>query len=400
MRVPRSASILLAGVMIFALNATPAAAASPSGGARVAAVDTASARQLILTQTNAARAAAGLPALAADSRLDTVAQSCSQTQASRNAMAHCSGFQHSYPAGWQWAAENVATGYALPSVVAGWMGSAGHKANILNPRATHIGIGYAISASGRPYYTQNLATYPAGARSTGPQYYRTAYDGTIWRVLGTSIRALTWAEWQSAGFPAYRPAPTDYVKYPWSPSLSAVTFFGKDPSLWVWKPLTFAMWTSAGRPNPRAIGWLEGSKIHQWGTSDELFLTDPGGVVHKLSYPEWQATGRKGFSRHTNQGYVKLAWDGTGGIAFMCDLKAGKGNRIGFGTWVGSGAPTPRTVRRVAGDSVYWAGPSVPTGRPVNYAGPSLKGQLSYPQYLAMGAPAPGNAAKPTGTCG
>ena len=41
------------------------------------------------------------------------------------------------------AAENIAKGYATPQdVVNGWMNSSGHRANILNPQFTHIGVGY------------------------------------------------------------------------------------------------------------------------------------------------------------------------------------------------------------------------------------------------------------------
>ena len=41
------------------------------------------------------------------------------------------------------AAENIAKGYSTPkAVVDGWMNSSGHRANILNPSFTHIGVGY------------------------------------------------------------------------------------------------------------------------------------------------------------------------------------------------------------------------------------------------------------------
>lgn len=41
------------------------------------------------------------------------------------------------------AAENIAGGFQTPdSVVVGWMGSAGHRANILNAGFEHLGVGY------------------------------------------------------------------------------------------------------------------------------------------------------------------------------------------------------------------------------------------------------------------
>lgn len=52
---------------------------------------------------------------------------------------------------WALLAENVAAGYSTPSaVVAAWMSSDDHRANILNPGLTEIGVGYAYR-SGTTY---------------------------------------------------------------------------------------------------------------------------------------------------------------------------------------------------------------------------------------------------------
>ena len=51
--------------------------------------------------------------------------------------------------------ENIAVGQTTPkAVVDSWMKSPGHKANILNARYTHIGIGYAEGGSWKYYWTQ------------------------------------------------------------------------------------------------------------------------------------------------------------------------------------------------------------------------------------------------------
>ena len=53
--------------------------------------------------------------------------------------------------------ENVAAGYgSASSVIDAWMGSSGHRANILNPGFTHVGVAVAYSASGTPYWTMVL----------------------------------------------------------------------------------------------------------------------------------------------------------------------------------------------------------------------------------------------------
>lgn len=56
--------------------------------------------------------------------------------------------------------ENVAGGYSTPEdVVAGWMNSDGHRANILNLDYRHIGVGYAYNANTTfgHYWTQVMA---------------------------------------------------------------------------------------------------------------------------------------------------------------------------------------------------------------------------------------------------
>lgn len=57
------------------------------------------------------------------------------------------------------AGENIAWGQKTPEeVMNGWMNSAGHRANILNPSFTTIGVGFYQNESGINYWTQ-LFTY-------------------------------------------------------------------------------------------------------------------------------------------------------------------------------------------------------------------------------------------------
>lgn len=54
-----------------------------------------------------------------------------------------------YPSGRRMA-ENIAAGSETPErVVAQWMSSPGHRANIMNPKLRRIGVGYAYFASGQ-----------------------------------------------------------------------------------------------------------------------------------------------------------------------------------------------------------------------------------------------------------
>lgn len=53
------------------------------------------------------------------------------------------------------AGENIAWGQKTPEqVMQGWMNSPGHRANIMNPNFTSIGVGYYRSAAGTNYWTQ------------------------------------------------------------------------------------------------------------------------------------------------------------------------------------------------------------------------------------------------------
>lgn len=55
------------------------------------------------------------------------------------------------------AGENIALGQTTASFVhSSWMGSSGHRANILSGRYERIGVGY-VACDGRPYWTQNFA---------------------------------------------------------------------------------------------------------------------------------------------------------------------------------------------------------------------------------------------------
>jgi len=58
---------------------------------------------------------------------------------------------------WIAVAENVAAGQpTVNSVMDAWMGSAGHRQNLLSTSYSHVGLGSAASSTGTPYWTQNF----------------------------------------------------------------------------------------------------------------------------------------------------------------------------------------------------------------------------------------------------
>lgn len=62
-----------------------------------------------------------------------------------------------YGISYYYAGENIAAGKSTPeAVMNSWMNSPGHKANMLNSRFTHIGVGYANGGPYRHYWTQQF----------------------------------------------------------------------------------------------------------------------------------------------------------------------------------------------------------------------------------------------------
>jgi uncharacterized protein YkwD len=121
--------------------------------------------QQVVDLTNQERAANGLPALSVDGRLSAAAQVQSNDQAARDQMSHdgsdgSNAGDRVSAQGYSWSAwaENVAMGYPdAPSVMSGWMGSDGHRRNVLSVNVTQIGVGLAYAADGTPYWTQVFA---------------------------------------------------------------------------------------------------------------------------------------------------------------------------------------------------------------------------------------------------
>jgi uncharacterized protein YkwD len=107
----------------------------------------------VLGETNAQRAANGVGGLAWNGTLASRSCSFAAELASRNGDLYHSSFGGGFST---WG-ENVASGYgSVSAVVAGWMGSSGHRANILNGAFTMMGACSSTSATGRIYWVQQF----------------------------------------------------------------------------------------------------------------------------------------------------------------------------------------------------------------------------------------------------
>ncbi len=134
--------------------------------------------QEVIYLTNLEREKAGLPPLKENPLLAQAAQAHAEAMAAGDFFDHSNPHTGTTPAdritaaGYHWSvvAENIGSGAASPAeVMQNWMGSSGHRANILNPRVREIGVGYAFDANDsfpQPdapyshYWVQNFGTSP------------------------------------------------------------------------------------------------------------------------------------------------------------------------------------------------------------------------------------------------
>ncbi len=121
--------------------------------------DTLAYEKEVVRLVNSERRAKGLSELTYDWQISRVARYKSEDMRENNYFSHTSPtygspFQmlKSFNISYRTAGENIAKGQRTPAeVVKAWMNSSGHRANILNPSFTHIGVGY---ASDGKYWTQ------------------------------------------------------------------------------------------------------------------------------------------------------------------------------------------------------------------------------------------------------
>lgn len=115
-------------------------------------VDLEKARAEVLARANAERAAAGLPPLALDPRLNAAAQAHAEDMLLRSYYNHSTPEgtgpsarvrKTGYPA--RLVAENIARGpFTVAEAMDNWMASREHRRNLLHPGFAHLGVGIAV----------------------------------------------------------------------------------------------------------------------------------------------------------------------------------------------------------------------------------------------------------------
>ncbi|MDT8716377.1 hypothetical protein IAI10_06880 [Clostridium sp. 19966] len=118
----------------------------------------------VIRLVNVQRSRRGLPALSKNNSLCTVARYKSQDMINKHYFSHMSPtygspfkMMETFGIKFSAAGENIAMGQRTPAeVMNSWMNSSGHRANILSPAYTQIGVGLAVNKSGTHYWTQQF----------------------------------------------------------------------------------------------------------------------------------------------------------------------------------------------------------------------------------------------------
>lgn len=245
-----------------------------------------------------------------------------------------------------------------------------------------------------------LSSTQAHAASLEPDYVRTSYDGTIYEVTDDDIVPLSFGEWSELGFPTYTAAPTVFQKVLTFPTVTATTEFAR-ADVTISDDITWQEYQAAGSPAVGTLAWGPSISAYKWGTSPQLFAQDDAGDIIALSFSQWSGAGFPAFTAREGRGFVRLSWDATGGIAYLCDTSAGHGGRLTYEQWTRLGSPTPYTVTRTANDTVW----RIFGGSQLSYVGamnlvynpdaglqPGFSNRaITFDEWRAMGSPAPGN---------
>jgi uncharacterized protein YkwD len=170
---PRRALTTFAVLIAVSLQAPAFAAARPVGDCQASADWPASSPATaadVVARVNGHRGDRGLTPLAVSPTLTAAAEWKARHMAQYGYMEHDdpapplqrTAFERMQACGYPeqaLAGENIASGYDSPaSVMEGWLGSPGHRANIERPEFQAIGVGVARSAGGTYYWTQDFGS--------------------------------------------------------------------------------------------------------------------------------------------------------------------------------------------------------------------------------------------------
>jgi Cysteine-rich secretory protein family len=190
-------SVVLATPLVLGAMTTTASASVPSMESQ------------LLSLTNADRAHAGLAPLGTSSTLTSIARAWSAHMASTKSLVHDPTLA-SQVSGWSSLGENIAMAYSSSQANTLFMGSAGHRANILKAAYNRVGIGVSRASDGSYWFVvdfEQTSGYHAPATHTAPTHaatHTTSHRSTTTTTRSTRASRAS----RSAVRPALVRAPT------------------------------------------------------------------------------------------------------------------------------------------------------------------------------------------------
>jgi hypothetical protein len=124
--------------------------------------------QAFVAKVNALRASKGLSTLTVDGNLTAIAQDWSAHMAAAHAISHRGDLSSGVTSNWRRLGENVGVGPDVDALMAAFIASPAHYANLVDPSFTHIGVGTFRTAEGLLYTAHEFAYVKAAAPVAAP----------------------------------------------------------------------------------------------------------------------------------------------------------------------------------------------------------------------------------------
>ncbi len=137
-----------------------------------------------VTALNQERTSRGLDPLTVDIRMTNAARDWAEEMVDRGHLVHAPDITVGAPTGWRKAGENIGRGSGVTGLVSAFMNSPGHRANVLDPAFTRIGVGVAHTPRGELYTAHRfVATRTATPKCMGRTATIIAQPGQV--TIGT-----------------------------------------------------------------------------------------------------------------------------------------------------------------------------------------------------------------------
>jgi len=191
-----------------------------------AAASTIDEESCFVSAINSARGSAGVGSLSVNGALVTMARTWSATMAAAGHIYHNPSLTTLAPSNWLNLGENVGVGPTCEALVQAFMNSPEHRANILDPAFSTVGVGVVDTADGTIYVTEDFmgtgstAPAPAPAATTpAPQPTTSAPTHAAPAPVATHAAPAPVATHAAAPAPKpSTPAPSSPAPQPFTPS--------------------------------------------------------------------------------------------------------------------------------------------------------------------------------------